>query len=130
MHLFFKTDKFRQVLDDDEIGRVVLGEDCLEWFRAQLSIRNEMMTQRLVFEDWGWTMGLTVNGLQLWLNVQDWSFEQPQTWHLWIEPRGILARIRTGRYAAARTRLRQVIDEAISHEAAIREPRWSDAIPR
>jgi hypothetical protein len=128
MHAFFKTDKFRQVLDDDEIDRVVLGEDCIEWLRVQLSNGKSVVAKRPIYEDWGWTMALTVDGAQLWLNVQDWSFEEGQTWHLWLEPRGVLIRLNPGRYAAASKLLRQLLDEVLSADSAIREVRWSEAI--
>jgi hypothetical protein len=129
MHAYFKTSKFRQVLDDDEIDRVILGEDCVEWLRAQLSSHKDIVTKSPILEDWGWTMALSLDGSELWMNVQDWSFEREQTWHLWIEPRGILARINTRRLAAASRRLRELIEEVLSGDAEIREVRWSQAPP-
>ncbi len=129
MHVCFKTDKFRQVLNDDEIDSVVLGEDCIEWLWVQLSKGNDVVAQRPLGEDWGWTMALALDGAQLWINVQDWSFEKEQAWHLWMEPRGILARINPSRHAAASKLLRQLIDEVLSGDSAIREVRWSEATP-
>jgi hypothetical protein len=129
MHAYFRTDRFRQELTDDEVDAVVLGEDCLQWLSSLLKSQPGIATERPIFEDWGWTMALSVNGSQLWVNVQDWSFEQSQTWHLWVEPRGIVARIRTGRHKDASARLRQAIDHALSADPAIREVRWSEAKP-
>jgi hypothetical protein len=128
MHAFFKTDKFRQMLDDDEIDRVVLGEDCIEWLRVRLSNGDKVVVKRPIDEDWGWTMALTLGGAQLWLNVQDWSFEEGQTWHLWLAPRGVLIRLNRSRYAAATQLLRQLLDGVLSTDSAIREVRWSETI--
>ena len=130
MHAYFKTEKFRQDLNDDEIGTVVLGQDCIEWLQSRLDSHDGIATAPPVFEDWGWTMALSVNGSNLWVNVQDWSFEQGKTWHLWMEPRGIVARITGSRHKAASTRLHQVTDEILSGDPAIHEVRWSDAKPR
>jgi len=129
MHVRFKTERFRQVLDDDEIDRVVLGEDCIEWLRAELSGRGGVVTEFPVGEDWGYTMAVTVDGSKLWINAQDWSFQQEQTWHVWIEPRGILARMNAGRHAGATSRLRQLIGDVLAGDSAIRDVRWSDATP-
>lgn len=134
MHAYFKTDKFRQELNDDEVDAVVLGKDCADWLQFQLCSHEDIATERPVFEDWGWTMALSVKGSQFWINVQDWSFEQSQTWHLWTEPRGIVARvltrIRSSRHKAASTRLRRVIGEVLSGDPAIREVCWSEVKPR
>lgn len=124
MHAYFKTDKFRQNLNDDEVDAVVLGEDCVGWLQSQLSSYEDIATDSPVFEDWGWTMALSVNGSHLWVSVQDWSFEQGQTWHLWMEPRGIIVRILTSRYKTASMRLHQAIDEVLSGDSAIRDVRW------
>jgi len=127
MHAYFKTDRFRQQLADDEIDTVVLGEDCIAWLGSELSKSPGIATERPLFEDWGWTMALSVDGSSLWLNVQDWSFEQALTWHLWAEPRGIAARLLRSRQRTASTRLRHLLDEVLAGDPAIRDVRWSRA---
>lgn len=129
MHAYFKTEKFRLKVDDDEIDQVVPGEDCIAWLRTQLDDTPGIATERPIFEDWGWTMALSVDGSSLWLNVQDWSFEQALTWHLWAEPRGIAARLFTNRHSAASSRLRQLLDEILSGDEAIHDVRWAELPP-
>jgi hypothetical protein len=129
MHAYFETEKFRQELDDDEIGVVVLGGDCVEWLRARLEGHEGIVVELPIWEDWGWTMAVSVDGSRLWVNVQDWSFEKAHCWHLWIEPRGFAARIMASRHSAARTRARNVIDEVLSGDPAISEVRWSEESP-
>jgi hypothetical protein len=129
MHAYFTTEKFRQEVADDEIDKVVLGEDCIAWLRSQLDRCPGIATERPLFEDWGWTMALSVDGSPLWVNVQDWSFERARTWHLWAEPRGLLARLIASRHRTASGRLRQLLDEILSAEQAIRDLRWSELPP-
>ena len=131
MQAYFKTDEFRQELNDDEIDRVVLGQDCIHWLHSQLDAHDDVAAERPIFEDWGWTMAVSVKGSQLWLNVQDWSFEESQTWRLWLEPRGVVAavaaKLTPSRHKAASMRLRRVIDEALSGAPAIHEVRWIES---
>lgn len=129
MHAYFKTEMFQQEVDDEELDHVVLGEDCIVWLRSQLNNCPGIATERPLFEDWGWTMALSVNSSLLWVNVQDWSFEQALTWHLWAEPRGIAARLMASRHRTASARLRHLLDEILSGEQAIRDVCWSELPP-
>lgn len=129
MHAYFKTEKFRQKLDDDEIDNVVLGEDCIAWLASQLDDCPGIAAERPLFEDWGWTMAVSVDGSSVWVNVQDWSFEQALTWHVWTEPRGVAARLIASRLRTANTRLRDVLAQILSGDPAIRDVRWSETPP-
>lgn len=121
LHGYFETDMFRWQLDDADLDRVVLGEDCAGWFKSRLVEVAE--AGEPVQEDFGWVLPVTIAGQNLWLMLQKWHTTD-HGWHVWIEPKGLLARVQWTRSAAAATELRDAIDRLAAGEPRMGGIRW------
>lgn len=121
LHGYFETQLFRFQLDDADLDRVMLGRDCAEWFKSRLVGTAE--AGEPVEEDFGWVLPVTIAGQSLWLMLQKWHTTE-RGWHIWIEPRGLVARIQRTRFAAAATELRDAIDRLLVGETRMGGIRW------
>lgn len=121
LHGYFETELFRSQLDDAELDRVVLGSDCADWFKSRLV--GTVAASEPVQEDFGWVLPVTLSGQSLWLMVQKWHTTD-HGWHVWIEPRGLLARIQRARAAAGATELRSALDRLAASEPRMGGIRW------
>lgn len=121
LHAHFETELFVAELDDAEMGDVVLGADCADWLKVRLAGVAE--TGVAVQESWGWALPVVIAGQPLWLMLQKW-YATERDWHVWIEPRGLLARLLTARSNAAALRLRDTVNRVLADEPRVSKLEW------
>jgi len=121
LHGYFETEMFRSHLDDAELDRVVLGSDCANWFKSRLG--GTAVTGEPVQEDYGWVLPVTIAGQNFWFMLQKWHTTY-HGWHVWIEPRDLLARVLGKRSAAAATLLRDAVDRFLLEDPRITGISW------
>lgn len=125
LHGYFETEIFRWELEDAELDRVTLGEDCAHWFKAGL--RAAAVTGEPVQEDWGWVLPVTLEGQKLWLMLQKWHSTE-RGWHVWIESRGALAWLWRQRSHTAAVRLRELVQRLLTDETRVSGLRWVESV--
>jgi len=121
LHGYFETDMFLSGLDDADVDRVMLGHDCAEWFKSRLVGTADVGEP--VQESYGWASSVTIAGRSLWLMLQKWHTTE-RGWHVWIEPRGLLARVQRARAAAGVPELRRALDRIAANEPRVGGIRW------
>lgn len=85
--LVIQTELFFTDIPDEQLGSWFLGGDCAGWFYARLlplkGIRQHLCP---TMEDWGWIMGMEVNGVVVQICV--WEYlDQEKLWVLGIGAR-------------------------------------------
>jgi hypothetical protein len=125
LHGYFETEIFRWELEDAEVDRVTLGEDCARWFKSGL--RAPAVAGEPVQEDWGWALPTTLEGQQLWLMLQKWHSTE-RGWHVWIEPKGAFSWLWRQRSRAAAVRLRDLVERLLMDETRVSGLRWVESV--
>ena len=125
LHGYFETEMFRSELEDADVDRVILGEDCVRWFES--GVRLTATTGEPIQEDWGWVLPVTLEGQQLWLMLQKWHTTE-LGWHVWIESRGIRSWLSRKRSQAAAGLLRELVHRLITAERRVSKLRWVESV--
>ena len=77
--LLFKTDLFVFHQPDEDIDQWFVGGDCAGWFYARLlpmpSIKRFCEP---VMEDWGWTFGVCLADVRVWVSI--WAYSVENCW--------------------------------------------------
>ena len=125
LHGYFETEMFRWELEDADVDRVILGEDCAEWFKSGL--RTAGVSGEPVQEDWGWVMPVTLEGQPLWFMLQKWHSTQ-LGWHVWIEPKGMRSWLSSKRSQAAAVLLRDLVHRLLTDDTRVSQLRWVESV--
>src|SRR5262249_19778736 len=104
--VLFKTDLFVFHQRDQDIDRWFVGGDCAGWFYARLLPVDRVRPFREpVMEDWGWTFGVSIDDVRVWINV--WAFyEIENCWLFGIDAKKRLFSRKTSEHCCVRKMLR------------------------
>ena len=132
MHNFvlFTTDLFVSTQPDDDIDCWFVGADCAGWFYARLlPVEGIDPPREPVMEDWGWTFGLSLDRIGVWVNV--WRYyELANCWLLGVEARKRLLRPRNPQALEdARDTVARQLDAIIREDSRFAKHQWYDRNP-
>src|SRR5690606_13545419 len=83
--VLFQTELFSFEQPDDQVSHWWIGGDCAGWFYARLLPTPEVNRYcDLVMEDWGWTFGVLVDGVQVWVKLWEY-FPIQKCWLIGLE---------------------------------------------
>jgi hypothetical protein len=85
--VLFQTDLFVFRQRNEDIDTWCVGGDCAGWFYVRLMLVDHIQPYcEPVMEDWGWTFALSVEGIEVGVNV--WAyFPIENSWVFGIEPK-------------------------------------------
>jgi hypothetical protein len=123
--VLFKTDLFVFRQRDEDIDNWCVGGDCAGWFYVRLLLVGHIgQNCDPVMEDWGWTFSVSVDGVEVRVNV--WAFfEIENCWLFGLKPRsGWLRRQPAEKLHAAKDIVAHALDGIMAADSRIVKRSW------